>query len=352
MSTRIITGDSMHVLKTMEDESINCVIPSPPYYGLRDYGIDGQMGLEETPEEYIQSMVELFREVRRVLKKDGTLWLNIADSYAGGAGRWGGTKNMSGKQKSNAGSIGEIHTAKPWKHKEIKRKDLIGIPWMLAFALRADGWYLRQDIIWSKPNPMPESVTDRCTKSHEYIFLLSKSPKYYFDYEAIKEQRSSNNDIPPAGSAGAFGPQQSRRRDKGDRRTFRGGMYTEGNTYHNSAEIEAGSHGNKPAEDSLRRKRDVWTIATKPFRGAHFATFPEDLVIPCLIAGCPEGGTTLDPFSGSGTVGVVCKKNNRNFIGIELNPKYAAMAEERIETTTIPNEEQPEGQIEGQVSMF
>lgn len=348
MSTKIITGDSLQVLRTIADESVHCVITSPPYYGLRDYGtgtweggdpscphyrttkksettatghkhmqeigepvgdaiyktvcplcgavrVDNQMGLEATPEEYIAKMVELFREVRRVLKKDGTLWLNIGDSYAGRAGRWGGNKNMSAKQTSNNGSVGQIQVASKWHHDEIKPKDLIGIPWMLAFALRADGWYLRQDIIWQKPNPMPESVRDRCTKSHEYIFLLSKSPKYYFDYEAIKEPCSESN-----------------------------------------------------IKDFMRRKRDVWSIATKPFKGAHFATFPEDLVLPCLLAGCPEEGTALDTFAGAGTVGVVCKKNNRNFIGIELNPEYAAMAESRIENT----EDADDGQIKRQISMF
>ena len=385
METRIITGDSLQVLRTMEDESIDCIITSPPYYGLRDYGtakweggdpncphyrtskysentatghkammekghavgdaiyktvcplcgavrIDDQIGLEETPEEYIEHLVTVFREARRVLKKDGTLWLNIGDSYAGGAGRWGGDKNMSAKQTSNNGSIGQIPVTQKWSHETIRQKKLIGIPWMLAFALRADGWYLRQDIIWQKPNPMPESVKDRCTKSHEYIFLLSKSPKYYFDYEAIKEPRTA--------------------KEKGESRTYRGGVYTNGNTFNNSAKIERTSHGNKPASSDLRNKRDVWNIAIKPYKGAHFATFPEALVEPCLLAGCPEGGTALDPFSGAGTVGVVCKKKGRNYVGIELNPEYAQLQADRIASTNVVEEtDKDEEQIPGQMNL-
>lgn len=315
MNAKIITGDSLQVLKTLEDESINCVITSPPYYGLRDYGTAGQIGLEQTPEEYIEKMVELFREVRRVLKAGGTLWLNIGDSYAGGAGRWGGNKNMSEKQNSNRGSLGQIPEMRKWIHDEIKTKDLIGIPWMLAFALRADGWYLRQDIIWHKPNAMPESVKDRCTKSHEYIFLLSKSPKYYYDHVAIKEPCSEAN------------IKDFQRRKTMDNKGSGKGTYEEARP-----DLSRSREAYMP-KDFKRNKRDVWTIPTKPFKGAHFATFPEALVEPCLLAGCPEGGTALDPFAGAGTVGVVCKKNNRNFIGIELNPEYAAMAETRINNT-------------------
>ena len=359
MKSNIITGNSLHILKTLPDESVNCVITSPPYYGLRDYGtatweggdpncphyrttkinqgnstghkhmdemgqsvgdaiyktvcpkcgairIDEQIGLEETPEEYIESLVNVFREVKRVLKDDGTVWLNIGDSYAGGAGRWGKDDNMSDKQSSNNGSIGQV--SKPWKHENIKPKDLIGIPWMLAFALRADGWYLRQDIIWSKPNPMPESVKDRCTKSHEYIFLLSKSPRYYFDNESIKEPTLTYDN--------SVRNRDETKLNNTPGRTKMGGLKT--NNY------------------TERNKRDVWNISTKPFDGAHFATFPEDLVLPCILAGCPENGTVLDPFTGAGTVGVVCKKNNRNFIGVELNPEYVKIAEKRIEDTPEP----------------
>lgn len=324
MDTRIITGDSLAVLKEMPDQRVNCVITSPPYYGLRDYGIEGQIGLEESPDEYIEKMVEVFREVRRVLKDDGTLWLNIGDSYAGNCSR------ASNNGRAGFGNPRETITSRV--PSGTKPKDLIGIPWLLAFALRADGWYLRQDIIWHKPNPLPESVKDRCTKSHEYIFLLSKSPKYYFDYEAIKEPRNA--------------------KEKGESRTYRGGVYTNGNTFNNSAKIERTSHGNKPASSNLRNKRDVWNIAVRPYKGAHFATFPEALVEPCLLAGCPEGGTALDPFSGAGTVGVVCKKKGRNYVGIELNPEYAQLQADRIASTNVEEEtDKDEEQIPGQMNL-
>lgn len=340
MSTRIINGDSLEILKSMADESVNCVITSPPYYGLRDYGVDGQIGLEETPEEYINSLVAIFREVKRVLKKDGTLWLNIGDSYAGsGKGAWSNKQDQKEVYVPDADSP----QAKMKKTFEgIKAKDLIGIPWMLAFALRADGWYLRQDIIWAKPNAMPESTRDRCTKSHEYIFLLSKSSKYYFDFESIMEPRIGMNNDMPAGSKGAFGPCQSRYRASGNKERkprptpldhLCGSVpYVEGNP--------------------LKRKRDVWNIATKPYKEAHFATFPEALVEPCLLAGCPDGGTALDPFAGAGTVGVVCKKQGKNFIGIELNPEYATLATKRIENTEISTNKAPENeQIPGQMEI-
>ena len=300
----IITGNALDVLKTLPSDYIDCCVTSPPYFGIRDCGIEGQIGLEQSPEEYIDKLVEIFREVRRVLKSDGTLWLNIGDSYAGGAGRWGGTKNMSEKQSSNSGSLGQIQKAKPWKHDVIKRKDLIGIPWQLAFALRADGWYLRQDIIWHKPNAMPESVKDRCTKSHEYIFLMSKHDKYYFDNESIKEAAIGLNNIPPAGNKGTLTPNSRLRQST-----------------------------NKPLESTKidkRNNRDVWSISTKGFKGAHFATFPEKLVEPCILAGCPEGGIVLDPFIGSGTTAVVAHVLGRKFIGIELNPDYSNIAKKRL----------------------
>lgn len=311
MVNKILIGDAIDVLKSMPSESVHTCVTSPPYYGLRDYGTDGQIGLEQTPEEYIEKLVEVFREVRRVLRHDGTLWVNIGDSYAGsGKGRMKDGTNCIGKSKSRTyggTSSGILHKASV---DGCKAKDLIGIPWMLAFALRADGWYLRQDIIWQKPNCMPESVKDRCTKSHEYIFLLSKSPKYYFDAEAISEPVTST---------------------KGNARTFRGGgAYTGGRSYYNSAQIKRESHGNAENQTGRRNKRDVWSVSTHGFKGAHFAVFPEELVRPCILAGAPVGGVALDPFFGSGTVGVVAKEEGRNFIGIEINPKYGDIAQDRL----------------------
>ena len=299
---KIITGNAIEVLKELPDCSADCCITSPPYLGLRDYGVSGQLGLENSVEAYINRLTDIFREVRRVLKNDGTLWLNIGDSYV-----------SSNSEYSNC-----------------KRKDLIGAPWLLAFALRDDGWYLRQDIIWEKPNAMPESVKDRCTKSHEYIFLFSKQSKYYFDYEAIKEPAVGFNNIAPAGSKGTLRPNSRLR--KGNSRTFRGGgVYTKGQSFNNSAEIMRESHGNNENMTGLRNKRSVWTVATQGYKEAHFATFPEKLIEPCVLAGSRDGGIILDPFIGSGTTAVVAKKHNRGFIGIELNPDYAEMARRRLE---------------------
>ena len=289
---KIITGNAIEVLKELPDCSVDCCITSPPYLGLRDYGVNGQIGLENSAEDYINRLTDIFREVRRVLKNDGTLWLNIGDSYV-----------SSNSEYSNC-----------------KRKDVIGVPWLLAFALRDDGWYLRQDIIWEKPNAMPESVKDRCTKSHEYIFLFSKQSKYYFDYKAIKEPAVGFNNIVPAGSKGTLRPNSRLR--KGNSRTFRGGgVYTKGQSFNNSAEIMRESHGNNENMTGLRNKRSVWTVATQGYKEAHFATFPEKLIGPCVLAGSREGGIILDPFIGSGTTAVVAKKFNRGFIGIELNPE-------------------------------
>jgi DNA modification methylase len=308
MTITVITGDCRNILKTLPDQSIHTCVTSPPYFGLRDYGMDDQIGLEQTPEAFVAEMVAVFREVKRVLRDDGTLWLNLGDSYAGsGKGRNGdGSPNVDplSKQATSAGTIiGNLiksHTP------NLKPKDLIGIPWRVAFALQADGWYLRQDIIWHKPNPMPESVTDRCTKAHEYIFLLSKSPKYYFDNEAIKEpvanssvSRLSQNNLPnQLGS---------------DRVPFKtnGRMKAVGNTEN-------------------RNKRSVWTITTKPFKGAHFATFPQDLIEPCILAGCPEGGIVLDPFGGAGTTGLVANKHKRDALLIELNADYVDIINSRV----------------------
>jgi len=273
----ILIGDAKEKLKELETESIQSVITSPPYWGLRDYGNDEQIGQEETPDKYIDNMVEVFNNVLRVLKKDGTLWLNIGDSYSS-------IRNEK---------IG------------VKKKDLVGIPWMLAFALRKNGWYLRQDIIWAKPNPMPESVRDRCTKSHEYIFMLTKSEKYYYDYNAIREPRTS------VGSNHQFG----------------------GKKYNDPTNPIYGSIQSVYESDGKRNKRDVWNITTQPFKDAHFAVMPERLVEPCILAGSKADDLILDPFAGSGTVGVVAKKHNRNFIGIELNPDYAKIANDRINET-------------------
>lgn len=362
-------GDCLNVLRAMPDNSVHCCVTSPPYWGLRDYGHDGQIGLEDTPEAYVARMVEVFREVKQVLRNDGTLWLNLGDSY-NGSQQTGGTKSISGTGKS------QPHGGLAKKAVGLKPKDLVGIPWRVAFALQADGWWLRQDIIWHKPNPMPESVTDRCTKSHEYVFLLTKSKQYFYDAEAVKE---------PAIYAGD---------NRGARSDSRRG------TKCNSM---SGITGN------FRNKRSVWTITTKPYSGAHFAVMPMDLVEPCIKAGtsekgcCPTCGnpwervvnsirvmrhelpkddpnyrparyarksngtddyanggaqafskttttgwiptctcggdpvpcTVLDPFSGSGTVGVVSTKLSRNYVGIELNPEYLALSEQRLNGVQI-----------------
>jgi DNA modification methylase len=304
----ILIGDCRNLLREMAEKSVHTCVTSPPYFGLRDYGMDDQIGLEQTPEAFVAEMVAVFREVKRVLRDDGTLWLNLGDSYASyrdGKATPDTTRGDSEGTLVPKGSA-KNRMASTFAGSSVKHKDLIGIPWRVALALQADGWYLRQDIIWHKPNPMPESVTDRCTKAHEYIFLLSKSPQYYFDHEAIKEpvanssiSRLSQNNLPnQLGS---------------DRVPFKtnGTMKAVGNT-------------------EIRNKRSVWTVTTKPFKGAHFATFPPDLIEPCILAGCPEGGTVLDPFGGAGTTGLVASNNNRNSILCELNPKYAQLALDRI----------------------
>lgn len=279
----IYTGDALDVLSQIPDDYIDCCVTSPPYYGLRNYGVEGQIGLEESPEQYISKMVEIFREVRRTLRQDGTLWLNIGDSYAGsGKGRDKNGLYNSPSKPSYGQQKGVIIRTKALSG--YKRKDLIGIPWMLAFALREDGWYLRQDIIWNKPNAMPESVKDRCTKSHEHIFLLAKSEKYYFDYEAIKEPAVGFDNRPPAGSRGAATPNSRRR--KGNAKTFRGGgAYTGGRSYENSDEIERDSHGNAENTTGLRNRRSVWNVATQGYVKAHFATFPEKNLACWQVAG-------------------------------------------------------------------
>ena len=316
-TNKIYQGDVLKVLKTFPDESVHCCVTSPPYWGLRDYGVEGQLGLESTPEEYVSKMVEVFREVKRVLRKDGTLWLNLGDSYAGsGKGAWGNKE----VQKEIYVPDKDSPQCKLKKVPQgLKPKNLVGIPWMVAFALRADGWYLRQDIIWHKPNAMPESVKDRCTKAHEYIFLLSKNRKYYYDNEAIREPYQSKKEKPRNKAA------------EGYNNSYVGGRWSEGVRDYYSA--------------GKRNKRSVWTVTTKPFKEAHFATFPPDLIEPCILAGCPKNGIVLDPFMGSGTTAVVALKHNRNYIGIELNPEYIKIAEKRISETTS-------NQIEGQLDWF
>lgn len=280
---------------------VQTCVTSPPYFGLRNYGVDGQIGLEQTPGEYIEAMVEVFRCVRDVLADDGTLWLNIGDSYANGGRK---TRDTDDKLVQRG------MRTRPADPDDVKPKDLIGIPWMLAFALRADGWYLRQDIIWNKPNPMPESVRDRCTKAHEYVFLLSKSERYFFDSEAMKEPAVSEK---PAGNkrhkyADAYAASESE-----EHRTKAGLLALTG------------------IEWEKRNRRSVWTVATRPYRGAHFATFPPALIEPCILAGSRPGDVVLDPFMGSGTTAAVAVQHGRQYIGCELNSEYGVLQQSRIE---------------------
>jgi DNA modification methylase len=347
MSYKILNGDALAMLRTLPEASVHCCVTSPPYWGLRDYGtgrweggdescshrvggqvedskapgaittgqrpgvdasrclscgasrVDRQLGLEKTPEEYVANMVRVFAEVKRVLRDDGTLWLNLGDSYARAGGEGGRGPNA---QVGNTRSLEQRRNLVP--PNGLKSKDLVGIPWMVAFALRADGWYLRQDIIWSKGNPMPESVRDRCTKSHEYVFLLSKSERYHYDADAIQEPANR-----PEGPGNLT------------HRHSQVGIYTDGAAQKNLAKIG-------PREN--RNKRSVWTINTKPYKNAHFATFPPELPELCIRAGCQEGGTVLDPFAGSGTTLAVAEKWGRNSIGIELNPAYLPLIQKRL----------------------
>jgi DNA modification methylase len=307
MTVQILMGDCREILPTLPDQSVHCCVTSPPYFGLRDYGHAGQIGLEATPDAFVAEMVAVFREVRRVLRDDGTLWLNLGDSYAG-SGKYsaGSPSHLWGsKQSTNAASAG---LAMPIP-KGLKGKDLIGIPWRVAFALQADGWYLRQDIIWSKPNPMPESVTDRCTKAHEYLFLLSKSPRYFYDAKAIAENAEGT----------AF--KRAQREATADR-VYSGGVGHEGRN-------DSGKSCIANSKET-RNRRSVWEVTTQPFSEAHFAAFPPALIEPCILAGCPKGGTVLDPFAGAGTTGMVADRCQRNAILIELNAEYATMTKDRL----------------------
>ena len=360
----VIQGDALTKLRELSDESVQCCVTSPPYWGLRDYGDEGQLGLEKTPEEYVTKVMEVFREVRRVLRKDGTLWLNLGDSYSSsqsGFGAAGGSFESERRQWTDS----------PERQRRdipsgLKPKDLVGIPWRVAFALQADGWWLRQDIIWNKPNPMPESCTDRCTKSHEYLFLMTKSARYYYDYRAILEPaaydgrmdtlmkgsakyaarnarrdgavntiESSDSERWPNKMPDSFkgsipgrkdGPGQDRRSDK-DRIAYN----QKGNDYGPNGQAFNQMH----AVDGVpaRNKRSVWTVTTQPYPDAHFATYPPDLIKPCIMAGTKPGDVVLDPFGGSGTTGAVALELGRKAILIELNPKYAALIEQRCTTT-------------------
>lgn len=279
MSYELHEGDCLAILPKIPDKSIHCCVTSPPYWNLRDYNTKGQLGLEKTPKEYVTNLIKVFREVRRVLRDDGTLWVNLGDSYA--------------KDSKLAG---------------VKPKNLVGIPWRVAFALQTDGWCLRSEIIWSKPNPMPESVTDRPTKAHEYIFLLVKNRDYYYDADAVREPSIT----------------------KDTRRPYGVGQVDSRGTGH-----DRGGGSARTSDSTTRNIRSVWTVTTQPYKGAHFATFPPKLIEPCIKAGCPPNGTVLDPFSGAGTTGVVARRFGRNYTGIELNPDYCKMQRERLDSMVI-----------------
>ena len=366
----ILQGDVRSCLKQLEDESVQCCVTSPPYWGLRDYGtatweggdpncdhlvgrfttpvsdkqatsvgsgtkqasdvcpkcgarrIDSQIGLEPTPEAYVADLVDVFREVKRVLRNDGTLWLNLGDSYAGsGKGGQSEEKRSENWQPTYTNKGNVPYGCKP--------KDLVGIPWRVAFALQADGWYLRSDIIWAKPNPMPESVTDRPTKSHEYVFLLSKSDRYYYDAEAIKEPASPQSNLSWARTGPVselIVPGHTAVQHRADRQQrFGGSKYGDSDDPH-----YATKSGNEYVYTGTRNKRDVWTVATEPCSEAHFAVFPSKLIEPMILAGSPRGGVVLDPFMGSGTTALQCVRLQRHYLGCELNPAYVKMAERRI----------------------
>lgn len=336
MTSQIITGDCLESLRRLPDESIHCVVTSPPYWGLRDYGVDGQIGLEPSFDEFLDRLVSVFEEVRRVLRKDGTCFVNMGDSYAsnGGAGWQGKTGERSDRRFTatrNAVGLREANRRPPMG---LKPKDLIGQPWRLAFALQAEGWYLRQDIIWHKPAPMPESCKDRCTKAHEYLFLLTKSERYYWDHDAMQEPVTGNAHArvkSPSGwetdtgvSHSAIARQAPGVHPKAKQASGSGSRQNESFVQATSAKLV-----------TTRNRRSVWTIPAEPQSEAHFATFPTALVRPCILAGCPPGGTVLDPFGGSGTTGVVALETGRHAILLELNPEYAKIAARRLMTVTV-----------------
>ena len=293
-------GDTLEVAKQLPSQSVQTIVTSPPYWGLRDYGDPNQLGLEPTPEEYVTNLVKIFREYRRVLSDDGTLWLNLGDTYNANY-RGGGQETASEIQKNNKGTVDFMNSSR--NKIDLPPKNLVGIPWRVAFALQQDGWYLRQDIIWHKPNPMPESVKDRCTKAHEYIFLLTKSQKYFYDAEAVKEVADT---APTTRNKHAEGYQAD---------------YAKGDRFSKGERVFGA--------DGKRNKRSVWTVSTKPFSEAHFAVFPPDLIEPCILAGSRKGDTVLDPFGGSGTTTEVCMKHDRNSIYVDLSQEYLDIALKR-----------------------
>lgn len=345
MTVNIMVGDCREVLKGLASESVNCIVTSPPYFGLRDYGMADQIGLEPTPDEFVAALVGVLGEARRVLRGDGTLWLNLGDTYNNNPS----TSDIPRSAQGNGSGAFQVppekhvqarratpNKAQPLIQSGIKKKDLIGIPWRVAFALQADGWYLRQDIIWHKPNPMPESVTDRCTKSHEYVFLLAKSTKYHYDADAISEavtastvDRLAQDVAAQTGSLRVPGKTNGAMKAVGrvpTKATKASGNYSEG-----AGRNDGGGHrsGGFP-HDLTRNKRSVWSITTQPYSEAHFATMAPELAETCIKAGCPVGGTVLDPFGGAGTTGLVADRLSRNAILIELNPAYAELARNRI----------------------
>jgi DNA modification methylase len=342
VTVRILQGDCREVLRTLDDESVHCVVTSPPYFGLRDYGCDEQIGLEQTPAEFVEQIVGVMREVRRVLRPDGTLWLNLGDSYAND-GKWGG--ETGGKQAYlDRGSL--LRNGREKRVTGLKAKDLIGIPWRVAFALQADGWWLRQDIIWHKPNPMPESVRDRCTKAHEYLFLMAKSERYYYDFDSMQESVTGGAHARKPGNkshkgTAAYEAGDDKHRTKAGLVAYAERVGRRDGPPGNPAERKLGAVGsgikNNASFDAamevmpdMRNRRSVWTVGTEPFSEAHFATFPPALIEPCVKAGCPEGGTVLDPFGGAGTTGLVADRLQRNAVLIELNPAYVEIAQRRI----------------------
>jgi DNA modification methylase len=361
-------GDALAQLRLLPDESVQCCVTSPPYWGLRDYGNAGQLGLEKTPDEYVAKMVEVFREVRRVLKSDGTLWLNLGDSYATGGGavgncpgggkqgeRWArgpashGRGEAQNRVKRGAMGkhnyigdgigVGPMTQPKRMPIAGLKPKDLVGIPWMVAFALRSEGWWLRQDIIWSKPNPMPESVTDRCTKAHEYLFLLTKSERYYYDAKAIAEGvtcerlRGSGPIVQPGTGRNDVGSHGDYRKRTNGKHSTTPSQSSGRRMVDNvaTARLRGGSHDSPFGE--TRNKRSVWTVTTRSFPDAHFATYPPDLIKPCILAGSKPGDTILDPFAGSGTTGMVALELGRKALLIELNPEYVKLIHQRCDVT-------------------
>lgn len=314
MSVDLRCGDALALLREMPDKCVQTCVTSPPYWGLRDYGVAGQLGLERTPEEYVAHMVEVFREVRRVLRDDGTLWLNLGDSYCATPNSWTGWDSSTltmphGRPRSiQIAQMASIRGGREFPN--LKPKDLVGIPWRVAFALQADGWWLRSDIIWHKPNPMPESVTDRPTKSHEYLFLLSKSARYYYDVDAIREPHIHADDPRNDGRRHTYAYDAKHNQVDPDRQRTK----TDCVSFHPNG----------------RNARSVWTITTRPYREAHFATFPPEMPRRCILAGSKPGDTVLDPFAGAGTTGLVADRLGRNFVGFDINPAYVEMARQRI----------------------